>query len=153
MPIKSFHDLDVYQLSYQAAIRVIKELLPMLPKNERWDLMDQMRRASKAVPALIAEGYAKKHQRKNFRKYLDDALGECNEMIVHLSFCKELYATTEGLPLCELLIDQYDKAGRQLYRLAQHWQFFTRDDDTELRTSHVDTHLAHHNRTSDAQVG
>jgi len=91
MPILGFKDLNVYQTAYQAALIVIKEIVPNLPKEEKCDLCRQLRRSSKAIPALIAEGYAKKHQPKAFQGYLVDALGEANEMIVHLSYCLDLY--------------------------------------------------------------
>ena len=81
-----------------------------------------MRRACKAPPALIAEGYAKKHHRKSWKKYLDGALGECNEMIVHLSFCLDLGHPEEAL--CHELSDLYDKTGKQLYNLGKKWQSY-----------------------------
>jgi four helix bundle protein len=84
MPIKSFRDLEVYQNSYQAMLVVMKEILPELPENEKYDLRDQLSRSCKAVPRLIAEGYGKRHQRAGFQKYIDDAMAECNEMVVSL---------------------------------------------------------------------
>jgi len=63
---------------------VMKEILPELPENEKYDLRDQLSRSCKAVPRLIAEGYGKRHQRAGFQKYIDDAMAECNEMVVSL---------------------------------------------------------------------
>jgi len=62
-PIKSFHDLDVYQSTYKAMLAVFKHILPKLPashggpKEEEYDLKDQLRRSAKAIPRLIAEGH------------------------------------------------------------------------------------------------
>jgi four helix bundle protein len=64
--ITSFKDLEVYQLAYKLCIEVIKEILPKLPESERYDLKDQLSRSTKAIPRLIAEGYAKRHQRMGF---------------------------------------------------------------------------------------
>jgi four helix bundle protein len=114
--ISGFHDLEVYRNTYQATMRVFTGIIPKLPIEEKYDLKDQIRRACKAVPRLIAEGYAKKHQRMGFQKYLDDAMAECNEMVVSLSQCKDLYNIQ-----CEELIDIYDKSGRQLYKLSIAW--------------------------------
>ena len=100
-------------------LRVFKEVLPKLPQSERFDFRDQLSRACKSAPRLIAEGYAKKHQRKGFQKYLDDAMAECNEMVVSLSQCRDIYS----IP-CEDLIDIYDKSGRQLYNLSLSWTRF-----------------------------
>ena len=95
-----------------------------LPKQEQYDLTDQLRRASKAVPRLIAEGYSKKHQKKGFQKYLDDALTESNEMIVSLSHVRDLYSSHVDPKLSIRLIDIYDKSSRQIYNLAKAWQDF-----------------------------
>ena len=124
MPIRSFKDLEVYQNSYKAAIAVSKNILPRLPNEERFNLVSQLRRACKAVPTLIAEGYAKKHQKKHFQKYLDDAMGKCNEMVVHLEFCKDLYLRFIDNKLCDELLEIYDKTGRQLYNLSKSWTNF-----------------------------
>ena len=69
-PIRSFKDLDVYQRSIEAAKEILIKVIPRLPLTEKYDLADQLRRCCKAIQALIAEGYAKKHQPKAFQKYL-----------------------------------------------------------------------------------
>jgi len=66
--IKSYRDLEVYQNSYKASITVLTQIVPKLPKEEQYDLADQLRRSVKAIPRLIAEGYGKKHQRRGFEK-------------------------------------------------------------------------------------
>src|SRR4030043_957742 len=123
-PIRSFRDLEVYQNSYSASIEVISKIVPNLPKFEQNDLADQMRRSAKAIPRLIAEGYSKKHQKKGFQKYLDDAMAESNEMIVSLSHVRDLYSGYVDPKLCANLIDLYDKSSRQLYNLATKWRDF-----------------------------
>ena len=123
-PIRSFRDLEIYQNTYAASIEVNTKVIPNLPREERHDLADQMRRASKAIPRLIAEGYSKKHQKKGFQKYLDDALAESNEMIVSSSHTRDLYSKYVDPKLSERLIDIYDKSSRQIYKLARSWQDF-----------------------------
>jgi four helix bundle protein len=83
-----------------------------------------LRRSAKAIPRLIAEGYSKKHQKKGFQKYLDDAMAESNEMIVSLSHARDLYPSYVDPKLCEKFIDIYDKSSRQLYNLATKWKDF-----------------------------
>jgi len=122
--ICGFWDLEVYQNSYKAMIIVIKEVVPKLPVEERYDLKDQLRRACKSIPRLIAEGYAKRHQKAGFQKYIDDAMGECNEMVVSLNQVKDIYSGHMSIKLCDELIDSYDKSGRQLYKLAKSWTNF-----------------------------
>lgn len=120
--IQSFADLDVYQRLYRLSLRVIKDLLPLIPSEERFDLKDQVRRSCKAGPALIAEGFAKKHQKRSWKKYIDDAIGEVNETIHHISICKEAYNINNSL--CSELINEYNIANKQLYRLGQVWKCF-----------------------------
>ena len=122
--IKSFKDLDVYNNTYNLMMIVMKEIVPKLPKNEKYDLADQLSRASKSIPRLIAEGYAKRHQRAGFQKYLDDAMAESNEMIVSLEQSKDLYNIIPSTKSMVEVIDLYDKSGRQLYKLSTAWTNF-----------------------------
>lgn len=118
--ITSFRNLHVYQSLYEACLIVFREVLPHLPIEERNDLRDQLSRASKAAPRLVAEGYAKRHQRRGFQKYIDDALAECNECIVSIEQARDLYdIQNEHM---SLLIDRYDMCARQLYKLGQAWR-------------------------------
>ncbi|MCX6702331.1 MAG: four helix bundle protein [Candidatus Wolfebacteria bacterium] len=120
--IKSFSDLRVYENTYKASLRMYNEILPFLPAAEKFDLSSQLSRSSKAIPRLIAEGYAKKHQKAGFQKYLDDALAECNETIVGLCHCRDIYKINENL--CNELISVYDISARQIYKLAEAWDNF-----------------------------
>ena len=123
-PIRSFRDLDVYNRSYEAMLTVMRKVVPKLPLSEKYDLADQLSRSCKAIPRLIAEGYAKRHQRAGFQKYLDDAMAECNETVVSLEQCKDLYSTHIDAKICEELIKTYDISGRQLYNLSLSWEQF-----------------------------
>ncbi len=125
-PIVSFRDLEVYQESYRAMILAMKEIVVKLPNSEKYDLKDQLSRSCKAIPRLIAEGYAKKHQKFGFQKYLDDAMGECNETIVSIEQSQDLYPQDIDKKICGELISLYDKTGRQLYRLSEAWSNFKR---------------------------
>ena len=118
-PIRSFYDLDVYRNAYRASITVLTKIIPKLPKEERFDLTNQLRRSAKAVPRLIAEGYSKRHQKKGFQSLLDDAIEESNESMVSLSHVKDAYKIE--VDLCTELIDIYDKTSRQLYNLSLAW--------------------------------
>lgn len=131
--ITSFRDLEVYQNTYNAMLIVMKEIVPKLPDNEKYDLKDQSSRACKAIPRLIAEGYAKRHQKAGFQKYIDDAMGECNEMVVSLSQRRDIYPTYVNVKRCDELIDVYDKSGRQLYKLGNAWTNF-KDDRRNRKT-------------------
>lgn len=141
--VSSFYDLEVYRNTYQAALLVIKKILPRLPKEERFDLNNQLRRSAKAVPRLIAEAYSKRYQKKGYQSLLDDATEESNETIVSLSQAKDIYNVEPNL--CAELIDLYDKSSRQLQNLSWAWSNFKPrrtkvDNETEnVTTDDTDT--------------
>ena len=122
--IKSFRDLHVYQNTYQAMLVVMTKIIPVLPESEKFDLKDQLSRSCKAIPRLIAEGYAKRHQKSGFQKYLDDAMAECNETVVSLEQYRDLYLKQRDPLVCSQLLDTYDISGRQLYKLSMAWTKF-----------------------------
>ena len=101
-----------------------KQIIPLLPDSERFDLKDQLSRSSKAIPRLIAEGYAKRHQKMGFQKYIDDAMGECNETIVSLEQARDLYKIDSTVT--DDLVKTYDISVRQLYNLGKSWTTFKR---------------------------
>lgn len=117
--IKSFRDLEVYQSTYKAMLMVMKEVVIELPDSEKYDLKDQLSRSCKAIPRLIAEGHSKRHQRAGFQKYIDDAIGECNETVVSLEQCRDIYDIKANL-ITELV------SARQLYKLGNAWTDFKR---------------------------
>jgi len=123
--IISYKDLEVYQRAYNACLIVMKEIIPKLPDTEKFDLKDQLSRSSKAVPRLIAEGFAKKHQKAGFQKYLDDAMGESNETQVGVCQSKDIYPKFLEITICDQLISEYDIIGKQLYRLREAWSKFS----------------------------
>lgn len=87
--IKSFWDLDVYNKAFQLSLE-IEKIVKTFPTHELYLLSDQSRRASRAIPALIAEGYAKRETLPVYKKFLRDGIGEANEMINHISLAKAL---------------------------------------------------------------
>lgn len=137
--IRSFTDLEVYQNGYDAMLVVHRKIIPNLPKEEDYGLKDQLRRSTKSVPRLIAEGHSKKHQKRGFQKYIDDALAESNETIVSLTQVHDLYPNCINTKLCCELVDKYDKISRQLYNLALAWDKFNKrnrktNDDSSYAT-------------------
>jgi four helix bundle protein len=122
--ITSFRDLEVYQKTYKACIEVMLKIIPNLPDSEKFDLKKQLSSSAKAIPRLIAEGYAKRHQKHGFQKYLDDAMAECNETIVGIEMCRDIFGEYIDKALCQELVNSYDIYGRQLYRLREAWGKF-----------------------------
>lgn len=119
--IRSFKDLEVYQEAYELAI-IVNKNVNKLPLFERNDLGSQLRRASKSVPANIAEGWAKRRFEKEFRRYLDSAIGSCNEMEVHISMARDLGFW--GKDFCDSLLKRYLLLGGKLTNLRNNWKTF-----------------------------
>jgi len=67
--ITSFLELEVYKESFQLSLE-IEQLLKSFPASEKYLLIDQMKRASRSIPAQIAEGYARRESLKDFQRYL-----------------------------------------------------------------------------------
>ena len=101
-------------------IQVMQEVIPKLPAEEKFDLKDQIRRCCKSPLVILAEGYAKKNYKSDWLKYINMAIGECNEMIVRLNICHDVYKLNKDM--IHRLIDEYDISGKQLYRLGESWR-------------------------------
>jgi four helix bundle protein len=111
-----YRELDVYQRSLDALVK-IHGLVAAFPDFEKYDLSSQLRRASKSIPANIAEGYAKRRSTKEFAAYLTTAMASANEVDVHLEIALRLqYITGE---LFNDLAEEYDHIGRQLRALIR----------------------------------
>ncbi len=118
----TFTDLEVYQRLYRLTLDIHKKILPKLPKSEQFSLKDQLSRSSKSPCALIAEAYARRTSGKEWRKYMREAIGECNESIVHLSLIRDLYSDKVEVDVCNLYIEEYNIAGKQLFKLGESWK-------------------------------
>lgn len=120
--IRSFLDLEVYKEAFQLSLE-IEELLKSYPASEKFLLVDQMKRATRSIPAQIAEGYARRESLKDFQRYIRDCIGEGNEMINHLLLSKHKgYIKKQGY--ADELIERYTRLGKKLNNLKNNWQNF-----------------------------
>jgi four helix bundle protein len=100
----------------------VQGLAARLPAEERYELASQMRRASRSIPANIAEGFAKRESTKEFKHYMRTAMGSANEMKTHLHIAARIGYV--GEPELSELADGYDHVARQLNRLIANWRQF-----------------------------
>jgi four helix bundle protein len=82
-PVKTFEDRDCWKRCRILRIFVAREVMPALPKNERYRLGDQFLRAARSTTANIAEGYGRFHYLDN-AKFCSNARGSCWEVLDHL---------------------------------------------------------------------
>ena len=85
---KGFEDLKCYQLALDVMINA-HQAASVLPSDEKYDLVQQMRRASKSIPANIAEGYGRFHFLDTLPFYAI-ARGSLNETLSHFIIANEL---------------------------------------------------------------
>ncbi len=64
----------------------IFELTKNFPKEEKYSLIDQIRRSSRSVPANISESWGKRMYRSHFVNKLSDSYAEANETQTWLDF-------------------------------------------------------------------
>jgi len=83
--IHTHNELEVYQLAFEAAMEIF-ELTKSFPKEEKYSLVDQMRRSSRSVASNIAEAFRKRRYEKAFVAKLSDSEGEAAETQVWLNF-------------------------------------------------------------------
>ena len=115
--MKSYRDLEIYSLSKQLALRIHKISLS-LPKIETYEEASQIRRSSKAIAAMIVEGYGRGRYKADFIKYLTYAHAECDETILHLEFLFETDSLQDRGVFDDLHLS-YDELGRKINKFIQ----------------------------------
>lgn len=83
--IRSHTELEVYQLSFDAAMQIF-ELSKRFPMEERFSLTDQIRRSSRSVTANVAEAWRKRRYENAFVAKLNDCEAEAAETQVWLTY-------------------------------------------------------------------
>lgn len=107
MKIRTHKELEVYKMAFNAAMRIF-ELTKSFPKEEKYSLVDQIRRSSRSVCANIAEAWRKRRYEAAFVSKLSDSEAEAAETQVWLEFsqkcgyleintAKELYSTYDDI--------------------------------------------------------
>lgn len=93
--IKSFEDLDVFNLAYSTAMNIFNEA-KVFPKEEKHSLTDQLIRSSRSICANIAEGWGMIVYENEFKKHLVYSMGSLEETKTWLIFAKDCnYVTPE----------------------------------------------------------
>ncbi len=92
---KGYRDLIVYQKAFALAMKIF-ELTKNFPKEERYSLVDQIKRSSRSVCSCIAEAYRKRKYQAYFVNKCSDADGENSETIVWLEFSLACNYITEN---------------------------------------------------------
>jgi four helix bundle protein len=118
MPIYSYRDLEVYGEAFELALKVHRRSEDF-PSAECYGMTSQVRRSSKSICALIAEGFGRKDTVVEFKRYLRMAHGSVQETKVWLEFAEALGFLAEGA--YRELWEGYDRLGKRIYRMIATW--------------------------------
>jgi four helix bundle protein len=110
MSVSGLEKLDVWCKARDFAVRIHKEILPLLPVEEKWALNQQLRRSSQSIAANIAEGYGRFYFQDNVR-FCYIARGSLEETLSHIVYARRV----RYIP--ELLFNSFALDGENLNRL------------------------------------
>ena len=89
MSVKSLETLEAWEKARNFSVKIYREVLPLLPSEEKWNLNQQLRRSASSIPANIAEGYGRFYYQETIR-FCYIARGSLEETLSHLALCAEM---------------------------------------------------------------
>ncbi len=111
--INTFKDLQVWQKAHSLVIDIYK-ITKEYPKEEKYGLVSQMRRAAVSVPANITEGF-RKHGIKDKTKFYNIAQASLDELSYYIILSKDLEYILNNVSF----VDQIEEIARMLSGLIQ----------------------------------
>lgn len=103
--IKTFENLEAYKTCREYKTFIIQTVIPKLLSNKEYDLVNQIKRASRSITANIAEGYGRYHYMDN-SKFCSIARGSLYETLEHtITANDENLITNEDLERSKLLFE------------------------------------------------
>ena len=107
--------LDLWKKAIEFVVEIYK-VSEGFPKDEKFGLTSQIRRASVSIVANVAEG-AGRRSAKEFRQFLSHSQGSASEVDTELVIAQRLnYVTGADY---NRLADDLDHIGRMITRLSQ----------------------------------
>lgn len=85
MSVSGLEKLDVWNKAISFATRIHKDVLLLLPPEEKYALSQQLRRSSQSIPANIAEGHGRFYFQDNVR-FCYIARGSLEETLSHIVY-------------------------------------------------------------------
>lgn len=114
--ILDFTELEVYKLSFEAAMQIY-DSSKKWPQDEKYSLIDQIRRSSRSVCSNIAEAWRKRKYPAHFVSKLSDSDAEAAETQVWLQFA--LHCEYIGENEYNLLKSKYDHICAMLTKMMR----------------------------------
>ena len=122
--MRPHENLVVWQRSVDFVI-IIYRATRSFPKDETYGLISQIRRAAVSIPANIAEGAGRKHD-KEFARFLSIAQGSSSELETELLIARKLNYLSE---------DSYSQLRRELDSIGQMIVGLERTVEKRIRKS------------------
>ena len=117
MSVQSLKKLQVWVRAKDFAVKIYKQVLPLLPQEEKWSLNQQIRRSSTSIPANIAEGHGRFYYQDNVR-FCYNARGSLEETLSHLIVCFEA-----GL-IAETVYKELESEGEEIEKMLNGYIAF-----------------------------
>ncbi|PIR80251.1 MAG: hypothetical protein COU25_01065 [Candidatus Levybacteria bacterium CG10_big_fil_rev_8_21_14_0_10_35_13] len=114
-------DPDVYNRAVKA-LKLVYNLEKQIP-NSHFKLRVQLTSAAEGIPAHLAEGFAKRRFVKEWKRFLEIAMGSSDEVITHARVIEILAAHAQYIDkaLCQKVIDEYKIISKQINKLRNNW--------------------------------
>lgn len=115
MAVQSYRELEVWQVSMDLVVACY-EVTSLFPRDERYELIKQIRSAATSIPANIAEGQGRRNT-KEFLQFLGIARGSLMELETHLLVSERVLPLP---PNCVApLLEMSDRVSRMLTALRK----------------------------------
>ena len=111
--MKNFEELEVYQAAYKLAVLLYKDI----HNAKEYDLVKETMRSARSIATNIAEGFSRRSDKKIFSYHLGVAMGEANEMMVHVSFLSDFGVLPKSKS--DLLKQKYEILAKKLNVLKE----------------------------------
>lgn len=110
MSIEGLQKLDVWCKARDFALVIYRQVLLLLPPDEKWGLAQQIRRSAQSILVNIAEGYGRYYYQDNVR-FCYIARGSLEETLSHIVLANQLAFIPDGL------YQKLGEEGKELTRL------------------------------------
>lgn len=84
----NFRELKIWQRSMDFVVEVY-QMCALLPSEEKYGLISQLKRSAVSVPSNISEG-AGRATNPQFQHFLEFSMGSCNEIITQVELAYRL---------------------------------------------------------------
>ena len=117
--LKNYRDLKVWQKSYRLCLDLYK-ITKKFPKEERYGLTSQIRRAAVSIPSNIAEGYGRKTT-ADYLRFLYIAYGSICELETQLLLSGDLnYINQKNLKALQDGTEEVERMHKALIKSLQN---------------------------------